>query len=107
MALSPLVACLQSKTMRQGDHTADFDGAHLTQVQQLMSDVQQRHDQMRQLELSMLELHQVFVDMSILVADQGDTINSIDNWVRAKPTFDCNAIFTLATGKYLVHRDLS
>ena len=51
------------------------------QVQQVMSDVQQRHDQMRQLESSMLELHQVFLDMSILVADQGDTINNIDNWV--------------------------
>ena len=48
----------------------------------MMSDVQQRHDQMRQLESSMLELHQVFLDMSILVADQGDTINNIDNWVQ-------------------------
>ena len=47
-----------------------------------MSDVQARHDQMAQLEASMLELHQVFLDMSILVADQGDTINNIDNWVR-------------------------
>ena len=104
-----------------------------------MTDVQERHDQIRQLEASMLELHQVFsifwgtnthstlcsmniarqqiawknlggwsacqvhpacckilpcpfflnqisylqvfLDMSILVADQGDTINSIDNWV--------------------------
>ena len=52
------------------------------QVQELMTDVQQRHDQIRQLEVSMLELHQVFLDMSILVADQGDTINNIDNWVH-------------------------
>lgn len=55
------------------------------QFQQLMNDVQQRHDQIRQLEASMLELHQVFLDMSILVADQGDTINSIDNWVSYQP----------------------
>jgi len=55
------------------------------QVRQLMSDVQERHDQIRQLETSMLELHQVFLDMSILVADQGDTINSIDNWVTPPP----------------------
>lgn len=48
-----------------------------------MSDVQQRHDQIRQLETSMLELHQVFLDMSILVADQGETINNIDNWVSS------------------------
>ena len=54
----------------------------MLQVQQAMSDVQARHDQMAQLEASMLELHQVFLDMSILVADQGDTINNIDNWVR-------------------------
>ncbi len=56
-----------------------------------MSDVQQRHDQMRQLESSMLELHQVFLDMSILVADQGDTINNIDNWVQS----NCNALCML------------
>ena len=60
------------------------------QVQQVMSDVQQRHDQMRQLESSMLELHQVFLDMSILVADQGDTINNIDNWVRHCDSVHCD-----------------
>ena len=37
----------------------------------------------RQLEASMLELYQVFLDMSILVTDHSAHIDSIERWVRS------------------------
>ena len=63
-----------------------------SQVHQLMGDVQTRHNQMRQLEASLLELHQVFLDMSILVNDQGDMINNIDHWVSFTELAGCHLV---------------
>lgn len=55
--------------------------ACLSQVMETLMAIEERHNQMRELEASMLQLHQVFVDMSILVYEQGQQLDSIESWV--------------------------
>ena len=38
---------------------------------------------MQALEVAMLDLYQVFLDMSVVVVEQGETLDRIEGWVRA------------------------
>lgn len=58
------------------------------QVKAMLTQIEQRHSEMQELEKSMLDLYQVFLDMSVVVAEQGEMLDRIEGWVRA-PIFAC------------------
>ncbi|KAF3323071.1 syntaxin-121-like protein [Carex littledalei] len=54
-------------------------------VMNMVAEIQERHNTVTDLERSLLELHQVFMDMAVLVQTQGEQLNDIENQVgRAK-----------------------
>ncbi|KAI8381514.1 t-SNARE [Radiomyces spectabilis] len=48
------------------------------QARAVLSEVQSRHDDIKKIEKTILELHQLFVDMQMLVESQGETIKQIE-----------------------------
>ncbi|KAI9216857.1 t-SNARE [Blastocladiella britannica] len=56
-------------------------GAQYMEAKQALQDIQERHQDIIKIEKSILELHQLFVDMSVLVAQQGELLNQIDSHV--------------------------
>jgi syntaxin 1B/2/3 len=72
-----------------GESEAVFQKAILEQgrghVIDTLADVQDRHEAVRDLEASLLDLHQVFLDMAVLVEAQGEMLDSVEAQVsRAK-----------------------
>lgn len=51
------------------------------QVQETLAEIQERHAAVRDLERSLLELHQIFLDMAVLVEAQGEMLDNIENQV--------------------------
>lgn len=49
------------------------------QAQSVLSQVQTRHDDIKRIEKTLLELHQLFVDMQTLVEHQGNTLTEIED----------------------------
>ncbi|KAK9867048.1 hypothetical protein WJX84_004429 [Apatococcus fuscideae] len=50
-------------------------------VKEMLGQIEQRNDQMRKLEASMLDLQQIFMDMSVLVEEQAHQLDDIEQWV--------------------------
>lgn len=48
------------------------------QARAVLSEVQSRHDDIKKIEKTILELHQLFVDMQMMVEQQAETINQIE-----------------------------
>lgn len=48
-------------------------------TREIFSDIQERHHQILELEKSIVELHQLFVDMAVLVEAQGEIIDTIED----------------------------
>ena len=46
-----------------------------------MAEIQERHEAVRDLEHSLTELHQIFLDMSVLVDAQGEMLDNIEQQV--------------------------
>lgn len=57
------------------------------QVMATVSEIQERHDAVKDIERSLLELHQVFLDMAALVEAQGHQLNNIENHVARASSF--------------------
>lgn len=51
------------------------------QVLDTLAEIQERHDIVREIERKLLELQQVFLDMSVLVETQGDLLDNIESHV--------------------------
>lgn len=51
------------------------------QVQETLAEIQERHAAVRDLERSLLELHQIFLDLAVLVEAQGEMLDNIENQV--------------------------
>ncbi len=47
----------------------------------MVAEIQERHKAVQSLEASLLELHQIFLDMAVLVEQQGELLNNIDQQV--------------------------
>eukprot|EP00898_Chlorokybus_atmophyticus_P002272 jgi/Chlat1/3045/Chrsp208S03298 len=47
-------------------------------VLETVAEIQERHDAIRDLERKLLELHQIFLDMAVLVEAQGDLLDNIE-----------------------------
>lgn len=48
------------------------------QAKAVLSEVQSRHDDIKKIEKTILELHQLFVDMQMMVEQQAETLNQIE-----------------------------
>ena len=48
------------------------------QSKAVLSEVQTRHMDIKQIEKTIVELHQLFMDMQMMVEQQGETLNTID-----------------------------
>lgn len=48
------------------------------QVADTLAEIQERHDAVQQLEKSLLDLHQIFLDMAVLVEAQGEMLDNIE-----------------------------
>jgi syntaxin 1B/2/3 len=49
------------------------------QSKAVLSEVQTRHDDIKHIEKTVVELHQLFMDMQMMVEQQGETLNTIEN----------------------------
>ncbi|ERN13593.1 hypothetical protein AMTRI_Chr06g177720 [Amborella trichopoda] len=52
------------------------------QILDVISEIQERRDAVKELEKSLVELHQVFMDMSVLVNAQGEQLDNIESHVE-------------------------
>ena len=52
------------------------------EARRALAEVQDRHADIMKIEQSILELHQLFMDMAVLVAAQGETLDSIEQYVQ-------------------------
>ena len=48
------------------------------QILDTVAEIQERHDAVRELERKLMELHQIFLDMSVLVEAQGEMLDNIE-----------------------------
>ncbi|ORE02747.1 t-SNARE [Rhizopus microsporus var. microsporus] len=48
------------------------------QAKAVLSEVQSRHDDIKHIEKTIIELHQLFMDMSMMVEQQGETLNTVE-----------------------------
>lgn len=51
------------------------------QILDTVAEIQERHEAIRELERKLLELHQIFLDMSVLVEAQGEMLDNIESSV--------------------------
>ena len=54
------------------------------QVLDTLVEIQERHAAVRELERSLLDLHQVFLDMAVLVEAQGEMLDNIESQARRR-----------------------
>jgi len=59
-----------------------FKGKRLEAAEKALADIRERHNDIKRLERSLLELHNMFTDMSILVSEQGEMIDRIEYSVQ-------------------------
>jgi hypothetical protein len=57
------------------------------EVLSTLSEIQERHDAVKDIERSLLELHQVFLEMAALVEAQGHQLNDIETHVARASSF--------------------
>ena len=57
----------------------------VAQVLDTLAEINERHEAVKELEKSLMELHQVFLDMAVLVEAQGEMLDNIEQQV-ASPT---------------------
>merc|ERR1712194_557037 len=48
------------------------------EIMDTVSDIQERHEAVREMERKLLELHQIFLDMAALVDQQGEMLDNIE-----------------------------
>ena len=46
-----------------------------------MAEINERHEAVKELEKSLMELHQIFLDMAVLVEAQGEMLDNIEQQV--------------------------
>lgn len=56
-------------------------------VLETIKEIQERHDAVKDIERSLLELHQIFMDMATLVDAQGEQLNDIEQQVNKASSF--------------------
>ncbi|CAL0326704.1 unnamed protein product [Lupinus luteus] len=64
-----------------------------------INEIQERHDAVKEIEKNLNELHQVFLDMSVLVHFQGEHLDDIESHVARANSFVRTAVQELNTAK--------
>ena len=73
----------------------------LAAARNALADIQERHQDIKRLEASISELHQLFLDMSVLVETQGELLDQIEYTVGQSVNYTGKAVEELRTaGKY-------
>ncbi|KAM0059075.1 putative target SNARE coiled-coil domain, syntaxin domain, syntaxin/epimorphin [Helianthus debilis subsp. tardiflorus] len=57
------------------------------QIMDTVSEIQERHDAIIEIEKNLIELHQIFLDMAVLVEAQGQQLNDIESHVAHASSF--------------------
>lgn len=57
------------------------------QIMDAISEIQERHDSVKEIEKNLMELHQIFLDMAALVEAQGQQLNDIESHVAHASSF--------------------
>ncbi|KAE8723045.1 SYP124 protein [Hibiscus syriacus] len=57
------------------------------QIMDTISEIQERHDAVKEIEKNLMELHQIFLDMAALVEAQGQQLNDIESNVAKASSF--------------------
>lgn len=68
--------------LESGNLTVFIDLAETQRAKDALADVEARHSDILKLEKSIRELHEMFIDVSVLVENQGEMINNIENYVQ-------------------------
>jgi len=55
-----------------------FSGKRLAEAEAALSDIQDRHNEILKLEKSLTELHEMFLDLSIMIESQGEMIDRVE-----------------------------
>lgn len=69
------------------------------QVMDTIAEIQERHDAVKDIEKSLMDLHQVFLDMAALVDAQGQQLNDIESHVAHASSFVRRGTVELETAK--------
>ncbi|XP_042484578.1 syntaxin-121 [Macadamia integrifolia] len=69
------------------------------QILDTISEIQERHDAVKDMERSLMELHQVFLDMAVLVQHQGEQLDDIESQVARANSFVRGGTQQLYTAK--------
>ncbi|KAJ1265572.1 hypothetical protein BS78_08G086200 [Paspalum vaginatum] len=73
------------KLIETGDGEQIFQRAIQEQgrgrVLDTLQEIQERHDTVKEIEMKLLDLHQIFLDLAVLVEAQGDMLNNIETQV--------------------------
>ncbi|CAL0299450.1 unnamed protein product [Lupinus luteus] len=68
-------------------------------IMDTINEIQERHDAVKDLEKNLLELHQVFLDMAVLVESQGEQLNDIESHVARAESFVHTGVEQLRTAR--------
>ncbi|KAL0928059.1 hypothetical protein M5K25_002295 [Dendrobium thyrsiflorum] len=71
------------------------------QVIDTLEEIQERHDAVKEIEQKLLELHQIFMDMAVLVEAQGEMLDNIESQVANAVNHVQNGTEALQTAKSL------
>jgi len=77
-----------------------LQGPGHAQARQELSDIQERHRDMLRLEGSIAELHQLFLDMSVLVEAQGELLDQVEYTVAQSVDYTGRAVDELRSAAY-------
>ncbi|XP_033832377.1 syntaxin-1A isoform X3 [Periophthalmus magnuspinnatus] len=81
------------ESMLESDNPAIFTSGIIMDniTQQAMNEIETRHNEIIKLENSIRELHDMFMDMAMLVESQGDLVNNIEHCVLGAQNYVENA----------------
>lgn len=71
------------------------------QIIETIKEIQERHETVMEIEKNLVELHQIFLDMAVLVEAQGEELNNIENAVLGASSFVKRGTENLHTAKKL------
>lgn len=92
--------------LEQGSYGSIFNGDIITEtmeVKRTLEEVQIRHQELIKLEKSIMELKTLFVEMALLVEQQGDIVNSIEHHVHQAG--EAMEMAKVATKKAMIYQE--
>lgn len=72
-----------------------FTVANAADAKRLLGEMNERHDEIMSLEKSVIELHQLFTDLAMLIEQQDDMVNNIETQVTEAAEYTNNAVVEL------------